>query len=160
MSKQFFYAYLVLPSLLAEERAKVYSSVNRYWKVLLICFTRNVMLFSSFVNFMAQPMILSTLVWLFDRNAYDLCDCVLKLKMLTKYLLCLFCVNVFQALFPDNIYGVDSGGDPKEIPKLTFEEFKVFYLYISCNDCSSFILFSVGYLLVQFLSSIGYSARK
>ncbi|ESR36289.1 hypothetical protein CICLE_v10030315mg [Citrus x clementina] len=29
-----------------------------------------------------------------------------------------------QALFPDNAYGVDSGGDPKVIPKLTFEEFK------------------------------------
>jgi hypothetical protein len=31
----------------------------------------------------------------------------------------------FQAVFPENTYGVDSGGDPKEIPKLTFEEFKV-----------------------------------
>jgi len=29
-----------------------------------------------------------------------------------------------QALFPENTYGVDSGGDPKDIPKLTFEEFK------------------------------------
>ncbi|CAA6664336.1 unnamed protein product [Spirodela intermedia] len=32
-----------------------------------------------------------------------------------------------QALFPDNAYGVDSAGDPKFIPKLTFEEFKDFY---------------------------------
>ncbi|GMH13419.1 hypothetical protein Nepgr_015260 [Nepenthes gracilis] len=32
-----------------------------------------------------------------------------------------------QALFPDNTYGVDSGGDPKAIPKLTFEEFKDFH---------------------------------
>ena len=32
-----------------------------------------------------------------------------------------------QALFPDNTYGVDSGGDPKVIPKLTFEEFKEFH---------------------------------
>ncbi|PON69124.1 S-ribosylhomocysteinase (LuxS) [Parasponia andersonii] len=31
------------------------------------------------------------------------------------------------ALFPDNTYGVDSGGDPKVIPKLTFEEFKDFH---------------------------------
>ncbi|KAH9656125.1 presequence protease 2 [Citrus sinensis] len=31
------------------------------------------------------------------------------------------------ALFPDNAYGVDSGGDPKVIPKLTFEEFKEFH---------------------------------
>ncbi|KAI5577097.1 hypothetical protein BDE02_09G091000 [Populus trichocarpa] len=31
------------------------------------------------------------------------------------------------ALFPDNTYGVDSGGDPKVIPKLTFEQFKEFH---------------------------------
>jgi Zn-dependent M16 (insulinase) family peptidase len=34
-------------------------------------------------------------------------------------------LNFLQALFPENTYGVDSGGDPNEIPKLTFEEFKV-----------------------------------
>lgn len=32
---------------------------------------------------------------------------------------------VMQALSPDNTYGVDSGGDPQVIPKLTFDEFKV-----------------------------------
>ncbi|KAJ4828817.1 Presequence protease 1, chloroplastic/mitochondrial [Turnera subulata] len=32
-----------------------------------------------------------------------------------------------QALFPDNAYGFDSGGDPKIIPKLTFEQFKEFH---------------------------------
>lgn len=32
-----------------------------------------------------------------------------------------------QALFPDNTYGVDSGGDPIEIPKLTFDDFKNFH---------------------------------
>ncbi|KAK1264140.1 hypothetical protein QJS04_geneDACA021721 [Acorus gramineus] len=32
-----------------------------------------------------------------------------------------------QALYPDNTYGVDSGGDPKVIPKLTYEEFKDFH---------------------------------
>ena len=32
-----------------------------------------------------------------------------------------------QALFPDNTYGVDSGGDPRVIPDLTFEEFKDFH---------------------------------
>uniref|UniRef100_A0A2N9HZQ4 Peptidase M16C associated domain-containing protein n=1 Tax=Fagus sylvatica TaxID=28930 RepID=A0A2N9HZQ4_FAGSY len=31
------------------------------------------------------------------------------------------------ALFPDNTYGVDSGGDPRVIPKLTYEEFKEFH---------------------------------
>ncbi|KAI8532831.1 hypothetical protein RHMOL_Rhmol11G0245100 [Rhododendron molle] len=33
----------------------------------------------------------------------------------------------FQALFPDNTYGVDSGGDPQVIPNLSFEEFKEFH---------------------------------
>lgn len=33
-----------------------------------------------------------------------------------------------QAVFPDNAYGVDSGGDPQVIPKLTFEEFKVHFM--------------------------------
>ncbi|CAN1773318.1 Presequence protease 1, chloroplastic/mitochondrial [Linum perenne] len=32
-----------------------------------------------------------------------------------------------RAVFPDNTYGVDSGGDPKVIPNLTFEEFKDFH---------------------------------
>ncbi|KAK7405816.1 hypothetical protein VNO78_07426 [Psophocarpus tetragonolobus] len=32
-----------------------------------------------------------------------------------------------QALYPDTTYGVDSGGDPRVIPKLTFEEFKEFH---------------------------------
>ncbi len=32
-----------------------------------------------------------------------------------------------QSLFPDTIYAVDSGGDPKEIPGLTYEYFKNFH---------------------------------
>ena len=32
-----------------------------------------------------------------------------------------------QAQFPDNTYGVESGGDPKEIPRLTYEEFLAFH---------------------------------
>ncbi|MBW1999347.1 MAG: insulinase family protein, partial [Deltaproteobacteria bacterium] len=32
-----------------------------------------------------------------------------------------------QSLFPDSPYRFDSGGDPKEIPKLTYEEFKAFH---------------------------------
>jgi hypothetical protein len=32
-----------------------------------------------------------------------------------------------QVLFPDNTYGVDSGGDPKNIPDLTYEQFKQFH---------------------------------
>jgi presequence protease len=29
-----------------------------------------------------------------------------------------------QALFPDNAYGLDSGGDPAVIPQLTYAQFK------------------------------------
>jgi len=35
--------------------------------------------------------------------------------------------NSQQSLFPANPYGLDSGGDPKEIPNLTFERFKAFH---------------------------------
>ena len=36
--------------------------------------------------------------------------------------------TVQHSLFPDNTYGEDSGGDPKVIPELTFEEFQVQHL--------------------------------
>lgn len=32
-----------------------------------------------------------------------------------------------QSLFPDTTYGFDSGGNPKEIPNLTFEQFQAFH---------------------------------
>ncbi len=32
-----------------------------------------------------------------------------------------------QAIFPDNTYGLDSGGNPKNIPDLTYEQFKAFH---------------------------------
>ncbi len=32
-----------------------------------------------------------------------------------------------QSLFPDNTYGLDSGGNPKHIPDLTFEQFQAFH---------------------------------
>ncbi len=32
-----------------------------------------------------------------------------------------------QSLFPDNAYGLDAGGDPKQIPNLTFDQFKAFH---------------------------------
>ena len=32
-----------------------------------------------------------------------------------------------RSLFPDTTYGVDSGGDPKRIPDLTYAEFKAFH---------------------------------
>ena len=41
--------------------------------------------------------------------------------------------TVQHSLFPDNTYGEDSGGDPKVIPQLTFEEFQVDQLTDSHN---------------------------
>ncbi len=32
-----------------------------------------------------------------------------------------------RSVFPDNAYGLDSGGDPREIPDLTYEQFRGFY---------------------------------
>ncbi|MGA1874349.1 MAG: insulinase family protein [bacterium] len=34
---------------------------------------------------------------------------------------------LLEGLYPDNTYGLDSGGDPDEIPKLTFDQFKYFH---------------------------------
>lgn len=47
---------------------------------------------------------------------------------------------LLQALFPDNTYGVDSGGDPRVIPSLSFEDFKVGSLFPISFACSSRIV--------------------
>ena len=49
-----------------------------------------------------------------------------------------------RSIFPDNTYGVDSGGDPRVIPQLSFEQFREFHdkfyhpanaqIYFSGND--------------------------
>jgi Zn-dependent M16 (insulinase) family peptidase len=45
-----------------------------------------------------------------------------------------------QSLFPDNTYGVDSGGNPRHIPDLTYEQFKGFHttLYHPSNSRTFF----------------------
>ena len=35
--------------------------------------------------------------------------------------------RISHSLFPDTTYGVESGGDPKHIPELSYEEFKDFH---------------------------------
>ncbi|HUT20817.1 MAG TPA: insulinase family protein, partial [Anaerolineae bacterium] len=42
-----------------------------------------------------------------------------------------------MALFPDTAYGRDSGGDPREIPELTYEQFRAFHetYYHPSNAC-------------------------
>lgn len=42
---------------------------------------------------------------------------------------------VQEGLYPDNAYGVDSGGDPEAIPSLTYEQFREFHrTYYSPNN--------------------------
>jgi Zn-dependent M16 (insulinase) family peptidase len=45
-------------------------------------------------------------------------------------------------LFPDNSYGVDSGGDPEKIPDLTFEQFSQFHQ--TCYHPSNARIFFYG----------------
>lgn len=45
-----------------------------------------------------------------------------------------------RALFPDSIYGFDSGGDPAEIPALTYEQFLAFHRrYYHPSNCKIFL---------------------
>ena len=51
---------------------------------------------------------------------------------------------VQRALFPDNTYRHDSGGDPEKIPELTFEKFQDFHARyyhprLVCVVCSCFV---------------------
>lgn len=47
---------------------------------------------------------------------------------------------VFQSLFPKHIYGVDSGGDPRNIPDLAYENFRNFW-ETYYHPSNSFIFF-------------------
>ena len=42
--------------------------------------------------------------------------------------------EIFNVLFPDTPYGVESGGDPKKIPDLTYENFCLLYTSPSPRD--------------------------
>ena len=48
--------------------------------------------------------------------------------------------RIGQSLFPKHIYGVDSGGDPRNIPDLTYENFKKFW-ETYYHPSNSFIFF-------------------
>ena len=61
-----------------------------------------------------QPLAYKGVVFNEMKGAYSSPD-----TMLHKY--------IQQSLFPDNTYGVDSGGDPARIPDLTYEQFMNFH---------------------------------
>ena len=48
--------------------------------------------------------------------------------------------TIQQSLFPKHVYGVDSGGDPRNIPDLTYENFKAFHSTYY-HPSNSFIFF-------------------
>ncbi len=61
-----------------------------------------------------QPLTYKGIVFNEMKGAYSSPD-----NILTRYSL--------QSLFPDNTYGFDSGGHPRHIPDLTFEQFRAFH---------------------------------
>lgn len=61
-----------------------------------------------------DPLVYKGVVFNEMKGAYSSSDTVLA-----KY--------VQQSLFPDNTYGVDSGGDPRHIPDLTYAQFEAFH---------------------------------
>jgi len=48
---------------------------------------------------------------------------------------------LLEGLYPDNTYGLDSGGDPDEIPELSYEEFKNFHKSYYSPSNSWFFLY-------------------
>ena len=66
------------------------------------------------INDPSEPLTYKGVVFNEMKGAYSSPDGVLETR-------------VFNSLFPRHIYGVDSGGDPRHIPDLTYENFKAFH---------------------------------
>jgi Zn-dependent M16 (insulinase) family peptidase len=62
----------------------------------------------------SQPLTLKGVVFNEMKGAYSSPEGILETK-------------VINSLFPKHVYGVDSGGDPRHIPELTYENFKTFH---------------------------------
>ena len=66
------------------------------------------------INDPSEPLTYKGVVFNEMKGAYSSPDGVLETR-------------VVQSLFPKHIYGVDSGGDPRHIPDLTYENFRGFW---------------------------------
>ena len=66
------------------------------------------------INDPSEPLTYKGVVFNEMKGAYSSPDGVLETR-------------VFQSLFPKHLYGVDSGGDPRNIPDLTYENFRNFW---------------------------------
>lgn len=111
---------------------------------------------NTFIQKIVNIKFYFNLLWDYLLSSFDDLFCLYSL---------LLHVILVQALFPDNTYGVDSGGDPKVIPKLTFEEFKVCFakscwkIYVIYRGCANFHIdiFSVLFVsLTNYFKSLNY----
>src|SRR5215203_487337 len=66
------------------------------------------------INDVNEPLVYKGVVFNEMKGAYSSPDGVLETRIL-------------ESLFPKHVYGVDSGGDPRHIPDLTYENFKGFW---------------------------------
>ena len=66
------------------------------------------------INDPADPLAFKGVVFNEMKGAYSSPDGILETR-------------VYNSLFPRHIYGVDSGGDPRDIPNLTYANFKTFH---------------------------------
>ena len=79
------------------------------------------------LNDVNDPLIYKGVVFNEMKGAYSSSDGVLQTR-------------IRESLFPKHIYGVDSGGDPRDIPDLTYENFKNFW-ETYYHPSNSFIFF-------------------
>ncbi len=79
------------------------------------------------LNDPSEPLTYKGVVFNEMKGAYSSPDNVLETR-------------VISSLFPKHVYGVDSGGDPRSIPDLTYEDFKAFHASYY-HPSNSFIFF-------------------
>ncbi|NWG08611.1 MAG: insulinase family protein [Chloroflexi bacterium] len=79
------------------------------------------------INDPGEPLTYKGVVFNEMKGAYSSPDGVLETR-------------IFESLFPKHIYGVDSGGDPRHIPDLTYENFRNFW-ETYYHPSNSFIFF-------------------
>jgi len=79
------------------------------------------------LNELSEPLTYKGVVFNEMKGAYSSPDGVLETR-------------VINSLFPKHVYGVDSGGDPRDIPNLTYENFKAFHASYY-HPSNSFIFF-------------------
>ena len=98
-----------------------------------------------------KPLMLNGVVFNEMKGAYSTPESVLERETM-------------EALFPDNAYGVDSGGNPKFIPELTYEKYLDFHRRYYHPSNSYIILYgnmdvedTLGFIDREYLSAYDYA---